>query len=672
MPWHGKDYYYGLHYDLHANADDTELGANAEPDILIPQFEMMGCDFVQTDCKGHGGYTSWYSKVKDASVSPGVQKDHMAGWREATRKLGLPLHCHYSGVYDRAAGEKHPEWRVVLPEGIEKFEGGFGNPEAAMCPRSGYVDELMIPQMFELIDRYEVDGFWVDGDMWAATPCYCEKCTSAFEARTGITEIPTAPGQPHWAEWMVFTRDSFEEYVTHYCDAVHEHKAGVLVCSNWLQTFKYPGEPRVPTDWISGDNRWVFGMDSSRMEARFISTRGKPWDIMIWSFYRTGAMRDPTAPWVFKSVDMMVQEAAVTLALGGNVQFYEHPHGLRNGQLVDWRQKRLGEVGQFVKARKELCQDTETLPQVAVLHSEDHLYSDNDMRPNLHHGVDFEPVQGAAFALLEAHYGVDVMDEWALLPRLDDFPVVVVPERHRLSEEMVEALKDWVKGGGRLMLSGAATLERFGEAFTGAKIAGRVEDTAYHVSAEDGAAPVWSADWAMLQPQGGRPIGTLGTTTLLNDRLTPNPAAVIHTVGAGKVASIPFDVFRYFDRVRYPMVQQFVAEVADSLIGDLPIWVGAPLCVDVILRKKGTRTLIHLINRASGIPNQPNNGAVDEIPKVGPVNVEMKMDAKPQDVYTAFEGANLSWDYEDGILTARIKRFRIHEAIVIEEGEGAI
>lgn len=81
-----------------------------------------------------------------------------------------------------------------------------------------------------------------------------------------------------------------ERLVTRYCAAVPAHKPGVLVCSNWLQTFRNLGEPKVPTDWISGDNAWVWGLDGSRCEARFLSTRGKHWDIMLWTFYCSHGM----------------------------------------------------------------------------------------------------------------------------------------------------------------------------------------------------------------------------------------------------------------------------------------------------------------------------------------------------------------------------------------------
>ena len=409
--WHGDRFYFGLHYDLHAGAKDIELGTRCGEAELAPMLELMAPDFVQTDCKGHPGYTSWFSKVAEASVPPGLTHDALQQWRAATRALGLPLHCHYSGIWDKAAGARHPEWCVVAADGTRAgapFGQNAGAPTGEkMCPRSAYADKLMIPQLLELIDRYGVDGFWVDGDLWAVEPCYCAKCRRAWTRQTGLAEPPIKEDDPAWPRWWNFTRESFYAYVKRYCDAVHRRKPGVLVCSNWLQTFKNPGAPVVPTDWISGDNAWVWGLDGSRCEARFLSTRGKPWDIMLWNFYCSHGMGMPDSPWTVKPPEMLMQEAAVLLSFGGNVQIYEHPP-VRDGRLIDWRQRRLAEVSAFVKARRAVCQHTVTLPQIAVLHSEHHLFADVRGK-NLMWNVDVAPVQGAVFALLKNSYGVDIL-----------------------------------------------------------------------------------------------------------------------------------------------------------------------------------------------------------------------------------------------------------------------
>ncbi|MDP6355223.1 MAG: hypothetical protein QF473_08995, partial [Planctomycetota bacterium] len=476
---------------------------------------------------------------------------------------------------------------------------------------------------------------------------------------------------PDWLSWIRFQRDSFEEYVTAYCDAVHSHKPGVLVCSNWMQTFKNPGEPKVPTDWISGDNTWVFGLDGSRCEARFISTRGKPWDIMLWSFYRSGNMRDPASPWCVKPVQMLQQEAAVTLALGGNLQIYENPGKVRDGRLASWRMKRLGQVGDFVRARQSLCQGSETIPQVAILHSETHFYSQSV--GNLRNGHDALPVEGAVFSLLENSFGVDILDEWALLPKLQEFPMVVVPEQHNLSDRAVRKLKEYVKQGGRLLVTGAMTYERFGARFLGARSVRVEEGSFYHVAAGAGAFPFFSENWRLLKTSAARELRQLMPHDLLDGEVCPHPAAVLNKIGKGSVAYVPADLFRYFRVNRYPFAREFIGELAAELSPKLKVRVEAPPCVDAILRQKDGKTIIHLINRLSGIPNQPGNGAVDEIPPAGPVKVVMKVSRRPRKVSVAFERGDPTWQCRpirrgsrSVTLTAVVKEVHIHSALVVE------
>jgi hypothetical protein len=677
--WYSDRCTFGLHYDMHVSLSDQHIGERISVEDLVLNLKDMKCDWVQTDCKGHPGVTGWKSEVSAATVNPHIKKDMMEAWRTATHRLKLPLHCHYSGILDHAAGEKFPEWKVVPGPRAEK------PPEThRMCPRSPYVDELVIPQMLELIDRYGVDGFWVDGDLWGVDACYCPKCRAAFTARTGIADPPAEITDAAWPLWMKFHRESFDEYVKKYCDAVHRHKPGVKVCSNWIQTFGDPGEPTAPTDWISGDNTWVFGMDSSRCEARFISTRGKPWDLMLWNFYCTGGFAHlDTQPWVVKPAEMLMQEAAVSLALGGHVQVYEATQYIRDGRLIPWRSKRIGEVAQFVKKRRALCEHTETIPQVAVLHSEHH-YRSLPTR-NLHSGADTDGVRGAVYSILEKSYGVDVLDEWALLKRLNDFPVIVVPEQGNLSSEMATKLKSYVEQGGRLLVTGADVYDKFGSSFLGAsgeQLIGVEDDDPpqerypsknahWCIPGGDEVGPIWSRRIRLLKPSGGKALCFFGVNPIPGEDLTPHPAAVIHEVGKGSVVYIPFDVFKYFKVNRYPFVREFIGEALSALKPSLALRVEAPVAVDVVLRKRGKATLVHFINRGSGIPNLPNSGAIDAIFPVGPMTVRMKTPKKPKKVAVGLEGKKTTWKFRPGVggahglLTVEIPSVRIHEVLLI-------
>ena len=422
---------------------------------------------------------------------------------------------------------------------------------------------------------------------------------------------------------------------------MHRHKPGVLVCSNWLETLHDPGEPKAPTDWISGDNTPVWGLDNCRCEARFISTRGKPWDIMMWCFYSSHGQFGRT-DWAMKPVEMLQQEAAVIVALGGNVQTCEFPFGaIRTGRLIPWRLKRIGKLAEFVKRRRTLCQDTETIPQVAVLHSEHHARA-TAQGGNLLGSIDVTPVQGALFSFLECHYGVDVLDESALLPRLGQFPIVVVPEQTFLSDKMVQALKAYARNGGKLLVSGAEVFDRFGSGFIGAKGGRLVKNAVYHVPAADGTVPIQS-NWRLIELSGAKSLGLLGTSPLRDERLLPNPAATLNRVGQGAVAYVPYDIFRYFAAGRYPLVRAFLSDVMRALTGRLDIEIEGPTYVDVVLRRQGAKRIIHSINRSSGLPSLPNSGVIDEIPPVGPVTVRMNLPKKPQKVFLAFEEAAIQW-----------------------------
>ena len=637
--WYGDRWYLGMHYDLHAHEKDTELGTHCSPEELCPMLKKADVDFVQTDCKGHQGMTSWFTRVKDGTVSPGVVKDALAQWREATRRLGMPLHCHYSGIWDKAAARKHPEWAVVNAPGTVK-------PSEKMCPRGPYLQKLMIPQLLEAIDRYGVDGFWIDGDLWGVEPCYCKACTAEFRRRTGIRKPPTNPADENWTAWMNFHRDSFLEYVTAYVEAVHAHRPGVKICSNWLQTLRNPGKPSVPQDWISGDNNYIWGMDGSRCEARWLCHRGRPWDIMLWFFSKTGELEDPASPMVVKTVETVEQEAAMLLATGGNLQVYE-TSSLRTGQLVPWRMARLSEVSRFVKRRRRLCQHTETLPMVAVLHSEVHYYS-KCKSSNLLFGYDIAPVEGATWLLADCHYGVDILDEWAIQDKLAAFPAVAVPEQVRMSDAMVESLKRYVHGGGRLLLTGVGMEKRFGLDFLGLAKMEVVDEKLFHlpVGARE-TTPVFSEQWGLMTPGGaGRPFGALGDSPARGEHLTGCPAVVFARHGRGTVAFIPAEVFRFYQKNNYPDTRRFLAEVMKRLFPRPPVSVEAPVGVEFVARRRGGQLLLHFINRTSGNPMRPRQGMAEELPPLGPVRLSIRLEKRPRKVVWHFEAADhLGWKW---------------------------
>jgi hypothetical protein len=234
-----------------------------------------------------------------------------------------------------------------------------------------------------------------------------------------------------------------------------------------------------------------------------------------------------------------------------------------------------------------------------------------------------------------------------------------------MSEEMAQAVREYVAGGGKVLFTGAAMYERFDAAFWGARVVETETEATHFVPAADGSFAAWSKTWHRLQPRGGKALGRLGKTLLTDADLLPHPAAVLN--GAGTVAYVPWDLFRFYRETRYPLARAFVGELVAALGPELGMRVSAPVGVDIIRRKKGREEFIHLINRTSSPPTEPPATAVEEIPPVGPVELEIACAAPPSRVSLAGEKGDLEWGWAKGTLYVTVPQVEIHAAVRVKE-----
>jgi hypothetical protein len=639
--WH-KDAFFGLHYDLHPNAGDTELGRETTYEHIREMLEIVRPDFVQYDCKGHPGYTGYPTEI--GSPSPGIVNDALAVWREVTRDMGLPLSVHYSGVWDTRAIELNPDWARVNQHGEKDTNN--------TCRTSAYDAELMIPQLLDVVARYDIDGMWIDGENWASHPCWCDRCAEAFRQKSGMEVVPQEAGEPHWDAWLAFHRNLFIEHVRAVVDAVHAAKPTCMVTSNWMYSLRQPEPMEVNIDYLSGDFTPSFGAETASAEARFISSRGKPWDLMAWGFLRVGDQG-----WTVKTPVHLCQELSQVLAQGGALFIYNQPQ--RSGRLTRWHQETFAAVADFCRARKEYSFQTETVPQVAVLHSETSYYKINS--PLFNPGAATQAVEGALHGLLENGYSVDLLNEATLLDHLDEYPAVVVPEAREVPSALREALAGYVARGGRLLVVGDFAAAQYGE------LAG--------VSPGEGQAtgylPVMGQ--AVTVQGGFQRVNLAGAEVLAHVlsqqdpdvNATDLPAATRHRVGEGVVAAVHGPVFTSYYRTHYPLLRRFIGDMVAAL--DAPLMqLHAPSHVELAARKKDGRTLLQLVNRGNSGYLAPNRHMVEHVPDTGPFSITVPMAEKPRRVFTAPDQVGVEWAWQDGQLQIQLAGLHIHNVVVIE------
>ena len=647
--WH-DDVFFGIHYDLHAKEEDTQLGAALTHEHLRGRFRATRPDWVQCDCKGHPGWTSWPTKV--GSTSPGVIRDAVKIHREVTKELGIKLGMHYSGVIDKRATQLHPEWLVVNADGTRDDAG-------RTCPHSPYADELMIPQMLELVDTYDVDGFWVDGDNWGARPCWCDACTAEFTKRTGIRSVPGSATADHWAEWLAYHRELFVEYVTKYADAVHARKPDCAICSNWMYTVRQPDSIDAPVDYLSGDYTFDWGAYRAAIEGRMLDNRRFSWDLMVWGFSKTIIGGVQTKLWQFKTPEHLKQEVSEVIALGGAIMVYAKSE--RNGHIVGWQNDTVAAVADFCRERKDACFRTESASEAAVLHPASSFYAESD--PLFLYGRAIDPIEGALHALLESHVSADIITDDQIAARLAGYKLLVVPERPALTDGAIETLDGFVRSGGHLIISGEHVAREqpdlCGCDYTATR--SPLETVEFFPVGVDGRAVCFMGDWAVVSPRAGTQVVSYFLRSQEPDDVDPNwPAVTRRAHGAGTVTAIHGPFFRNYFTRHYPYQRAFAANLVESLNISWTVTIEASRDVELIQRRRDRTLLVNLLNRGASEYLGPNRVMIDELRPAPAVTVRVRSHQPPSSVELHPGRVPMEFTHADGVTTFTIAEVPVH------------
>jgi len=638
-----KDSFLGMHFDLHPSPRDTALGRDVTEEMVDRFLDKVKPDYVQYDYKGHVGYVGYPSKV---SASAPVVKDSLRIWRDVTARRGVALYIHFSGVLDGRAVQDHPEWARVGPD-------GKAHPQQTST-FGPYVDERLIPQLKEAIENYDIDGVWVDGECWGTNPDYSPMAVEAYRQVMGGADPPKGPADKGWLEFLEFHRQQFRKYVKHYADVLHGFRPSFQVTSNWLYSSFVPEKPELPVDFLSGDYLGNASISTARLDARYLAMTGKPWDLMAWGFH--DGRQSPIGP-SHKPAVQLQQEAAVVLAQGGGFQVYYQP--TRAGWLDDRHVEVMGKVAAFCRARQTLSHATLPVPQIGLLFSKRSLYNTaNKLFGGW--GAAANPARGLLDALVENHYSVDVIPDWKLDEVARQYPLIVLPDWTDIGAEVKNMLSTYVKGGGKLLITGAENAALFaGE--LGVKLVGAPRRQQAYLPGEEvfgNARGVWQD----VEPAGARVVEQ--RYPAYDARRDGVCAATVSKVGAGEIAAVYGPLGTVFAQLHAPATRQFIGRLVARVFRPA-VKVDGPPTIEVALRKKDGKTLLHLAN-ATAMQVATDYAALDFVPAVGPLKVRMQLPRNPTRVTLEPEGRAWAGEWRNGIWSGTVDRLHIHGIVAFE------
>lgn len=634
--------YFGIHFDLHPNKSDTELGRDISAENIRDFLKRVRPDFIQYDCVGVPGYSGYATQI--GWPAPGIVKDSLEVWRQVTREEGVALLIHYCVLWNQAAVEHHPDWAAVNAQGQPEKE--------ILSIFSPFADQLLIPQLKEASTLYDLDGAWMDADAWIARLDYAPAALAEWKRQTGEETAPKSREEPRWAEWKMFQRREFEKYLSRYVAALHTHSPKFQIGCNWMYSLLAGVWPvGSPVDYLSGDYAQHNSTFEARAEARYFASNGKPWDLLAWGFNKHG----------LKCATQLKQEAAATIMQGGGWGIYYTP--TRAGHIPEQITATAAEVADFCRARQAVSFRSTTVPQVALLQSAETYWDEAD-------GVAFgrpgcrEVTKGALDVLLESHYSVDMLSEHQLLPRLKEFPVVVVPDAYKLPDEFRQSLLNYVDNGGSLVLLGEKCARLF-EPTLGVQFVGEPNQGGELVS-DDGPSVMWTDGWQRVVVAGAKVIYERSVT--VEGMPVNEPAATIVARGKGRIAAVYGPIAWKYAQERSVAIRDLVGTVMREAFPQPIVTTDAPVHVDLAVRRTRDGLLcVHFLNLARVQRGETEFPPMDPYPATGPFQVHLRLPDKPLAVRWEPAGQALEWTWRDGILTTVVPGVAIHSVLAVEE-----
>jgi hypothetical protein len=319
----------------------------------------------------------------------------------------------------------------------------------------------------------------------------------------------------------------------------------------------------------------------------------------------------------------------------------------------------MSRVARFCRARQALSHKSETVPQVGVVFSTRSLYRTAGKLFG-GWGAASNPARGWVDALVENHHSVDVLPEWKLEEMARSYPLIVAPDWPDLGEKVRDVLTNYVKQGGKLLVAGAANAGLFRDLLQ-VKLSGQASDQPAFIPGEEVFANVRGV-WQDVELAGAEALlERFPTYDSTRDGMC---AATLSRFGAGAVAAVYGPIGTVFATTHAAAVRQAARRLVERLFTPM-VSVEGPPTVEMALRRKGDKLLVHLLNStAMQVAGEYVN--TDFIPPVGPLRVSLRLKNRPRRATFEPEGRALAGVWKDGVWSAVIDRLEIHGLLALE------
>jgi len=657
------------------------LGKNFNAKAFVLAYKESGVNTINTlFAKCHHGYSYYNTQI--GTKHPHLKFDMMGEIIEEAHRQGIKVKVYYSVGWDDLAAHNNKDWVQVARDG-EKLLAKGDNPErrwSYICVNTPYCEELVYPQLKEILEKYQVDGIYFDivNHLYHQDACYCRYCLQKMR-RAGVNPKKLD-------DVREFQVESVRAFLEKAYKLIKSYDSRVIVTSKMFEIGKASKfEDYEDYFHIESLPEGGWGYIHSPIHTRYTRNAGKPIEVI------TGLTHMGWANFgSVKHENQLKCELATALANGASVSVGDPlPPEFT---IIQPKYELLKKGYDFVRRREKWCGGAESIPDVAVV-GKDNIYV--CQRGGLE--VQDMSLAGAAKFLMESHIQFDILDKAMLAkgrPPLGQFSLLILPNVYSLSGKIMENIKDYVRKGGKVISTYRTSLEKnkfLLEELYGARFSSFSPYSMGYISLEDEkikeGVPEMKLDTCQsfiqcfttsaeveILAQFVNPLTERSQERYYSHfyappgRETIYPAIIKNKYGKGEVIYIATSLFKDYYTTDYWTYRNLLNNCINLISPKRVSSVDAPSWVETSLmqQKERGRYIFHFVNYHSIRRGNTNLERIEEVCPCTNISLEVKVPEQIKKVYVAPSEIDLKWKVVKGNLKTVLPSLELHEMVVIE------
>ena len=443
--------YRQVHLDFHTSGHIPGIGTRFSREKFQKALRTGCVDSITLFSKCHHGYS--YHPTNAGCMHPNLDLDLLGAQIEACREINVRTPIYISAGADECSAAKHPEW--LLRNSDDTLFGNrdftFNQGFHVLCYNTSYLD-LLLSQTEEVMEKYSPLALFFD--ISTVRPCYCARCREDILRKGKDPRDRKAVAEQ--GEVV------YKKYVEAIAEVVRRHNRNTEIFHNAGHLTRGRRDLALGNSHLELESLPTggWGYDHFPMSASYAMTLGIEYLGMTGKFHSSwgefGGYKHPNA---------LRYETALSLAFGAKCSIGDQLHPCGEPDMATY--ELMGKAYREVKEKEAFCDEAKNVADIAVLSQE-----------ALGRGVSefhskFDGDIGANRMMLEGKYLYHVIDA---LSELTDYKLVILPDSIRLDAELKKKLTDYLRQGGKILVSGSSGLWEEEDSFAldlGAAFAGK-------------------------------------------------------------------------------------------------------------------------------------------------------------------------------------------------------